>query len=70
MSYSYCLSDFIPILSDAHHLDKIGIKPDELVNYLVASIIVIDVEQAKVTAHKILDVTKVMDNDILSSGYS
>ena len=70
MSYSYCVSDFIPILSDAHHLDKIGIKPDELVNYLVASVIVIDVEQAKVIAHKILDVTKVMDNDILSSGYS
>lgn len=44
--------------SDAHHLDKIGIKPDELVNYLVASVIVIDVEQAKVIAHKILDVTK------------
>lgn len=59
-----------PVLSDAHHLDKLGIKPDELVNFLAAAIVVVDVQQAKIIAHKLLDITKVWDNDILSLGYS
>ena len=59
-----------PVLSDAHHLDKLGIHSDELVNFLAAAVVVMDIQQVKIIAHKLLDVTKVFYNDILNSGYS
>ena len=70
MSYLHCGCSLFPVLSDAHHLDKLGIKSDELVNFLAAAIVVMDIQQVKIIAHELLDITKVWDNDILSSGYS
>ena len=68
----YCISDFLlPVLSDVHHLDKLGINSDELVNFLAAAIVVIDFEQnGDVVAYKLLDITKVLNSSILNSGYS
>lgn len=48
-----------PVLSDAHHLDKLGLKSDELVNFLAAAIVIVDIQQGKVIARKLLDITKV-----------
>lgn len=59
-----------PVLSNSHYLDKLGIKSDELVNFLAAAIVIVDLQQGIVIARKLLDITKVWDNDILSSGYS
>lgn len=53
------------VLSDAHHLDKLGLKSDELVNFLAAAIVVVDIQQDKVIARKLLDITKVW-NPIIS----
>lgn len=47
------------VLSDAHHLDKLGVDSDELVNFLAAAVVVMDIQQVKIIAHKLLDVTKV-----------
>ena len=55
----------LPVLSDAHHLDKLGINSDELVNFLAATIVVLDLEQqGAVIAHKLLDITKVLYDSI------
>ena len=60
-----------PVLSDVHHLDKLGINSDELVNFLAAAIVIIDFEQkGEVIAYKLLDITKVLNSSILNSGYS
>ena len=60
----------LPILSDAHHLDKLGLNSDELINYVAAAVVVIDIQQVTVIAHKLLDITKVCDCSILNLGYS
>ena len=48
-----------PVLSNAHHLDKLGIESDELVNFLAAAIVIVDLQQGKVVVRKVLDITKV-----------
>ena len=53
------LDTHVPVLSDAHHLDKLGINSDELVNFLAAAVVVMDIQQVKIIAHNLLDVTKV-----------
>ena len=59
------------VLSDTHHLDKLGINSDELVNFLAAAIVVLDLEQqGAVIAYKLLDITKLLYDSILNSGYS
>ena len=49
----------LPVLSDAHHLDKLGLHSDELINYLAVAVVVIDIQQVIIVAHKLLDITKV-----------
>ncbi|XP_065896585.1 uncharacterized protein [Dysidea avara] len=48
--------------SDAHRLEKLSLHADELVNFLSAVVMVMDIKQDVVLSHVILDTTKASSN--------